>query len=64
MGEVYVITKPRLLLRGADLIALILGLISTLFKALPSDSNVQPVCSGVEQWFAEYGPWISSINTI
>lgn len=36
------ITKPRLLLRGTDLIALVLGLISTLFKALPGDSNVQP----------------------
>lgn len=42
LGEAYRITKPRLLLWDADLIALRSGLISTLFKALPSDSNVPP----------------------
>lgn len=42
MGEAYVIAKPRLLLRGTDFVALVLGWISTLFKALPGDSNVQP----------------------
>ena len=41
MGEAYVIAKPRLLLRGTDFVALVLGWISTLFKAqqLQSRSN-------------------------
>ena len=45
------ITKPRLPLRDADLIALGLRLISTLFKAPPNDSNVQPEL--LEQWFVK-----------
>ena len=47
-GSFKMITKHKLPLGDADLIALGLGLKSTLFKAPPGDSNVQPEL--LEQW--------------